>query len=150
MSRDVVFEENKAWIWNASDKTREPNSNSFNIDVRSFSDNDKTEPGAAVLSETENEAEDEAEDDGDNVDEEDDGEHTQLRRSTRISSKPTYLDDYVLLTEAEGERLLMVLNDEPWDYNEAKELKVWVDACKDEIFSIQKNKTWFLLIFHWE
>ena len=37
---------------------------------------------------------------------------TQLRRSTRVSSKPAYLDDYVLLAEAEGERLLMVLNDE--------------------------------------
>lgn len=31
------------------------------------------------------------------------------------------------------------------DFNEAKELKLWIDACKDEIFSIEKNNTWDLL-----
>ena len=39
----------------------------------------------------------------------------------------------------------MIVNDEPWDYNEAKEHKVWVDACKDEIYSIEKNNTWMLV-----
>lgn len=39
----------------------------------------------------------------------------------------------------------MVVNEEPWDYDEAKRLKVWVDACKDEITSIEKNKTWDLV-----
>jgi len=39
----------------------------------------------------------------------------------------------------------MTISEEPWDYNEAKELKVWRDACKDEIMSITKNKTWDLV-----
>lgn len=39
----------------------------------------------------------------------------------------------------------MIINDEPWDWSEAKELEVWVDACKDEIFSIEKNNTWELV-----
>jgi len=39
----------------------------------------------------------------------------------------------------------MVINDEPWDFAEAKELQVWIDACKDEIISIEKNNTWFLV-----
>lgn len=39
----------------------------------------------------------------------------------------------------------MIINEEPWDYDEAKKLKVWVDACKDEILSIEKNKTWDLV-----
>ena len=39
----------------------------------------------------------------------------------------------------------MVINEEPWDYTEAKKLKVWADACKDEIFSIEKNNTWDLV-----
>lgn len=39
----------------------------------------------------------------------------------------------------------MIINDEPWDFNEAKELKVWINACKDEIVSIEKNDTWELV-----
>ena len=39
----------------------------------------------------------------------------------------------------------MTLNDEPWSYSEASELKVWNDSCDDEIKSIIKNKTWELV-----
>lgn len=39
----------------------------------------------------------------------------------------------------------MIINDEPWDFNEVKELKVWINACKDEIVSIEKNDTWELV-----
>ena len=39
----------------------------------------------------------------------------------------------------------MVINNEPWDFNEAREIKVWVDACKEEIRSIEKNNTWTLV-----
>lgn len=39
----------------------------------------------------------------------------------------------------------MIINDEPWSFAEAKELKVWIEACKDEIFSIEKNDTWDLV-----
>lgn len=39
----------------------------------------------------------------------------------------------------------MIINDEPWDFLEAKELKVWIDACKDEILSIEKNNMWDLV-----
>lgn len=68
-----------------------------------------------------------------------------MRKSTRERKKPTYLDDFILLVELDGERLLLSINDEPWDYNEAKEKKVWKDACEDEIKSIVKNKTWELV-----
>ena len=80
-------------------------------------------------------------DDDDNEDE----DQTQSRRSTRASNKPSYLDDYVLIAEEESKHLLMIINDEPWDINEAKKLKVWIDAFKDEIFSIEKNNTWDLV-----
>lgn len=34
------------------------------------------------------------------------------------------------------------------DFNEVKELKLWIDVCKDEIFSIEKNNIWdFLELF---
>ena len=55
------------------------------------------------------------------------------------------MDDYILLAEVESERLLLLLNDKPWDYDEAKEEKVWRDVCQDEITSIIKNKTWDLV-----
>ena len=45
----------------------------------------------------------------------------------------------------ETERLLLLINEEPWDWNEVKEEKVWRDACEDEIISIKKNKTWTLV-----
>lgn len=49
------------------------------------------------------------------------------------------------MAEAECERLLSIINNEPWNFAEAKELQVWVDACEDEIFSIEKNDTWELV-----
>lgn len=48
-----------------------------------------------------------------------DTEQTQVRHSTRVSKKPSYLDDYICLAEAEGECLLLLLNEEPWDFNKA-------------------------------
>ena len=45
----------------------------------------------------------------------------------------------------ECERLLMVINDEPWDFAEAKKLQVLINVCLDEISSIEKNNTWILV-----
>ena len=45
--------------------------------------------------------------------EQDDSENIPLRRSTRVTKAPSYLDDYVYLSEIEGERLLLLLNEEP-------------------------------------
>ena len=72
-------------------------------------------------------------------------EHYQPRRSNIISKTPAYLDDYILLAEEEGERLLLLLNEEPWDFESAMEEKVWRDACEEDIKSIVKNKTWDLV-----
>ena len=38
-----------------------------------------------------------------------------------------------------------MINEEPWDWNEAKHEKVWRESCEDEIMSIKKNKTWTLV-----
>lgn len=59
--------------------------------------------------------------------------------------KPLHLEDYILLSEVECERLLVVINNEPWDYNKARDQKVWVDSCKEEISSIEKNNIWILV-----
>ena len=38
-----------------------------------------------------------------------------------------------VLCEVECEHLMLLVNEEPWSYEEAKELKVWRNACRDEI-----------------
>lgn len=97
--------------------------------------------------ETQSAADNEDSEDVTNEDEIDDEEEdqTELRRSTRESKKPSYLDDYILLAEIECERLLMIIKNEPWNWNEAKELKVWVKACEEELSSIERNNTWILV-----
>lgn len=75
----------------------------------------------------------------------DEHEESQLRRSSRTRRQPEYLNDYVCLAEVEGERLLLAVNEEPWDFSEAKDTQEWVLACEDEIKSIAKNKCWDLV-----
>ena len=147
VSRDVIFEENKEWNWNKAKGSGESTFSivgTFNELENEEDDSQETvennENGTTTQVENENEEEEEENDDGTSGD-----DQPQPRRSSRIVHKPAYLDDYVLMAETECERLLMVINDEPWDFNEAKELKVWIDACKDEILSIEKNDTWELV-----
>lgn len=72
-------------------------------------------------------------------------EELQVRRSSRTSKKPAYLDDYIYLAGEEGEHLLLLFNEEPWDFKTAMEERVWREACKEDINSIVKNKTWDLV-----
>lgn len=45
---------------------------------------------------------------------------TGPRRTQRQTVKPKYLQDYVLLVEKEGEKVLLCLNNEPFDFMEQK------------------------------
>lgn len=83
-----------------------------------------------------------------NIEEEDESDHEERslpRRSERQTSRPKYLEDYVLLADEEGEMLLLYLNEEPRNFEEARQLKEWIEACKDELQSIEKNKVWSLV-----
>ena len=158
VSRDVVFDEAKGWNWR-QDSSEQNLNGSFSITLGEFGNHgiqkDHKFSGEVVqqrsgdssgdtyiATSTEVLAKEENNDEG-----EDETEETEvtLRRSMRQSSKPKYLDDYVLLAEEEGEYLLMCLNDEPRSYEEARETKEWTDACSDEIESIEKNRTWELV-----
>ena len=159
VSRDVVFDENKPWKWNKSEvreETEEPGM--FKVPLKSYESNEKEEEGVVSTSKIDQEGDkrkearesrnqEETEESGDEETEYHSEEETEIlpRRSTRLSRKPGYLDDYICLAEAEGERLLLLLNEEPWDFREAIEEKVWCDACKEEIKSIVKNGTWNLV-----
>lgn len=142
VSRDVVFDEGKEWNWNATSLKDDSDSGVFRINLRGFDNNFDTR---SVSESGANYEENESDESENEETKEEEQLQPQLRRSTRECAAPSYLDDYVLIAEEESERLLMVINEEPWDYDEAKAIKVWVDACKDEIISIEKNNTWVLV-----
>lgn len=139
ISRDVIFTEDKAWRWNkAGDDTSEV---SFDVTLPGYGKDIETKVETEEGDQNKKAYDSESEE----TEESEDLEHLP-RRSTRISSKPSYLDDYVLMSKViETERLLLLDNEEPWDWDEAKEERVWRDACEDEIISIKKNKTWTLV-----
>lgn len=147
VSRDVVFDERRGWNW-TNDESVEDNDDggSFTVEFK------KIDGVTQIEDETQTDVQtgDINEEDDDNESSDDQGEQPQLRRSSRTSTMHGYLDDYVLIAEAECERLLTIVNDEPWDYAEAKELNVWIDACQDEFSVLRKITHGSLLIFLWE
>ena len=146
VSRDVVFYEGKEWDWSKTEETEHPKAGELVVNLKKLGNASKE-----VEIVQNNEEEEEGEhvidvDDEEDIEGDEENDTQGPRRSHRVSTKPSYLDDYILGAEVESERLLMIINDEPWDYNEVKKLNVWIDACKDEIFSIEKNNTWELVV----
>ncbi|KAG7558463.1 Zinc finger CCHC-type [Arabidopsis thaliana x Arabidopsis arenosa] len=163
VSRDVVFDETKGWNWKHSNLTKDGD-RSFSITFHDYGyhglrenvTNSETEHA-----ETEQESRDHevSDDDNDSNSGEETGydegnnENTEssipsppaLRRTERQITKPKYLEDYVLMAEEEGESLLLCLNNEPRTFYEANKSKEWIQACEDEIGSIEKHKTWDLV-----
>ncbi|KAG7552453.1 Integrase catalytic core [Arabidopsis thaliana x Arabidopsis arenosa] len=156
VSRDVDFDESKGWNWNNLGEN-EKDSGTFTLTMGEFGNkgirnNENNTEGTEETEENENQNSDEesGEENSENVPETEpsvaqESATPTLRRSGRETKQPSYLHDYILLAEIETERLLLSLNEEPWDYDEAKELKEWRDACQEEIISIEKNKTWDLV-----
>ncbi|GJX00623.1 ribonuclease H-like domain, reverse transcriptase, RNA-dependent DNA polymerase, partial [Tanacetum coccineum] len=64
-----------------------------------------------------------------------------VRRSTRNKVLPTRLVDYQLNVH----ELMLTLDEEPRNYNEAKLKPQWLKAMKIELESIVKNNTWKLV-----
>ena len=139
VSRDVYFEEEKQWSWSNEVGSEE---GSFEVEILPLRSNERYLETQDISED--DESIDEVVDDADNEDEEESME-PEPRRSSRVSAKPSYLNDYVLMAEVESEILLMLVNNEPWDFNEAREHKVWVRACEEELTSIEKNNTWILV-----
>ena len=145
VSRDVIFDESRSWEWNQkNDKTE--NNEGFKVQVGRFGNH-----GVSGLDETNHTSNDhEPVRENDQYADiqslgEDETEAQPLRRSERQTTRPKYLDDYILLAEELGEEILMYLDNEPRNFEEAKESKQWTRACEEEIESIVKNKTWILV-----
>ena len=146
VSIDVIFDEEKGWKWDkVGSKGDEPGK--LIVDIGTFGNQGIRDEEKQQVTESQSDKEQLSSSPNETLIEppQDVSEQETLRRSFRESKKPSYLDDYVYLAEEEGERLLLLLNEEPWDFEEAMELKVWRDACEEEIASIIKNKTWNLV-----
>lgn len=132
ISRDVMFVETKGWNWSHFN-SEQGMDRSFRISLSEFGNHVIQERSSIVPSNKEETEGDSSEMNIENNEEsqenylEDENEYEQeepettLRKSQRQSSKPKYLDKYVLLAEEEGEYLLMCLNHEPRDSGEARE-----------------------------
>lgn len=77
----------------------------------------------------------------DEVDDEEDG----FRRLDRVRRKLDYFSEYICFVEIECERILIMINEEFWDFEEVKVYREWVVECEDEIEFIVKNKMWDLV-----
>ena len=121
VSRDVFFVENEGWNWDSDHSNGYNDGGTFAISVKNTNRDDIEGKHSEEEAETEPIIEEvKVDNENEESDTEDNQEHP--RRSSRISTKPAYLDDYILIAETECERLLMIINDEPWDFTEAKEL----------------------------
>ncbi|KAG7557329.1 Zinc finger CCHC-type superfamily [Arabidopsis suecica] len=167
VSRDVVFIEDEGWKWSHKERESVENYETFKVSIGEFGNNGLREEQnserednttAEITNEQESEISEEQNDENsaDETEEVENQDQNQgdlqqnlpppvLRASQRQVTRPKYLNDYVLLAEIESEKLLMIINEEPWDYQEAKESAEWREACKDEISSITKNNTWNLV-----
>lgn len=118
VSRNVIFEETKSWNWNNAEKTELGDAGELVVWVKQLGDGSNRD-AITVDEEDENKTTVEVTEE-EELNEEDDEAQPQLRRSQRVTTRPTYLDEYVSLAKTECELLLMIINDEPWDFNEAK------------------------------
>ncbi|WZZ85883.1 hypothetical protein YC2023_114462 [Brassica napus] len=148
VSGDVIFDEKATWKWKGEDK-EENHPGSFHMTCGATLDEGN---GPFVVGENQEETiatdTEHPVDDLEPTHAEEASEQpaTQdARRSTRQTSKPSYLEDYILLAELECELLLLSINDEPASWHEAKGSKKWTNAYQDEIDSINKNNTWILV-----
>lgn len=157
VSRDVKFDEKRSWDWNKSmAETSESQPGMFKVILGEYGNNgirdeeEETEkekeqskiPGEQ--STQENRAS--CDPSSSSVTIASSSENIEApRRSTRITKRPSYLEDYVQLAEEEIEHILLLLDEEPWSFSEAMKENVWRDACEDEIASIIKNETWTLV-----
>ncbi|WZZ60567.1 hypothetical protein YC2023_060674 [Brassica napus] len=134
VSRDVIFDEEKGWNWSRESSEAQGNE-SFDVVIYDHGQIENKTLEDAVKQESIEEE----------VVEDDEIAPPPLRRSERQTTQPKYLDDYVLLAEELGEEVLMYINSETRNFEEAKGSREWTKACEEEIESIIKNKTWIMV-----
>lgn len=120
VSRDVVFDEKTSWDWRFTRKETSIEQELITFPTLKDKGGESNDEDEGVHDDTEQGVEVETEeteelDETEKLDEFEEDDNQTLRRSTRQSTKPSYLDDYVLMSEIlETERILLMINEEPF------------------------------------
>ncbi|KAK9059981.1 hypothetical protein SSX86_020685 [Deinandra increscens subsp. villosa] len=163
ISRDVKFQENRKWNWDSSylptelDISHTPIEASQSTQEVTLEQQDPTSP----VSHDDEGTDDEFEEDDFDVHLHDTQQNqgqpeSSIRRSKRVSVTPLRLNDYVLekkknsktTQEKQAEHqaeLMLAQEEEPITFEEAVKHDEWKFAMKEELESIEKNRTWTLV-----
>ncbi|GAU11414.1 hypothetical protein TSUD_344050 [Trifolium subterraneum] len=146
ISRDVVFDEFKAWDWENKQKK---NNNEVHNEILTEEMAEDTTPNGQnedITDENISSESDSTEAEEDQIVEDSEDDDNQL--GPRIRKVPSHLRDYVLGEEAEEEQTQNLAfysdNGDPETYDEACKNQVWNDAMDSEIKAIETNGTWEL------
>jgi len=133
ISRDVIFEEGQTWNWNLNSEET-PNVLDWGEDETDIEESDAESDTMTMVSST------------DNLESSPEPER-QSRREKRTLSWLQDYDSVEGLSEEEQEAgmILFMSNVDPKNYVEAMKDAKWIEAMKNEINSIKKNKTWELV-----
>ena len=124
ISRDIIFAENDKQMEQKNDGTKEVVSIQLN---EGENDSSEAEPEHAE------QAPDETDDD-------------EVRKSTRLTKKPTWHSDYVMASH--DAYCLLTEEGEPSTFQEAvrsSDASLWMKAMQEEMEALHKNKTWELV-----
>ncbi|GJZ28589.1 retrovirus-related pol polyprotein from transposon TNT 1-94 [Tanacetum coccineum] len=144
ISKDVVFEEGKAWPWNQGSVTEKSDLNWEDDDYES---DDSTEPGNTGFDGSNDVHVGSSNGEPDNRCQISPQAGTNDERRKRVTKTPIWLNDYVsgegLSSDDENVAMFSSTSD-PENYEEASQEECWKLAMKQEIESIEKNHTWEL------
>lgn len=160
ISKDVIFEEDVCWNWdNNKDERR--------VDVLEWKNDYENDIEEAIEGNEEvgNNGNEEEHNNGNEGGNNDDTTNSIESNSSsseshedespnmvegRVRRPPSYLADYEtgegLSDEDNLNAMMMLTEDDPLSFEEARKSNKWRDAMKAEIESIEKNKTWELTI----
>lgn len=167
VSRDVIFEEDKKWDWDASYEELikldlEWGDDQEQSELNGNEQNCEEEPEITVGEETEITVGEETEADTNPIDSppvvNTNVDTPENSRETRNRKKPVWMRDYVTRTEDEDENLAQFAlfvdglvqfaffaeSSDPACFEEAVHSENWRQAMDSEISSIEKNGTWLL------
>ena len=136
VSRDVIFDEKKSWDWSTTTMTTNDEPGTFklpHIYVTEEGDGDEHQDHQPHEEHNNNEEEEVVDaSEQEQVAENNDANQYQhvTSRYGRNIRKPKRFDDYILLAEVEGGRLLLTIDGEPESYIETTVIQAWIDAMK--------------------
>lgn len=142
----MVFEEEKGWDWKRSDEE-------VKDDVFEWEEEEKVDENETVAVTEHQETPDPAPVQNRGESSNTGAENLGQGRSTRAIRAPGWMSDYVMGEGTFEEEdapthalmmMLMVAENDPVLFEDAVTQRIWREAMKSEIYSIEKNHTWEL------